>query len=253
MNKNVILVKYHEDFADNMSCYALAKIIENQTGEKICYENKPTLRNNFEKYMSSFDMKYNFISSTRIKEIAKKAYEFNSYNKKNLKNKSKLIKNKSFKLENIQYLNSEIINNFQFKSSDFIVNHDILEEINTQNSIGLFIDENDIKENLINYNFILEAAKRLNKYVKRPKLYIFTKKNLNGLKDILIDYKIITIDDWREEFYFLKSCKHKIILNSKYSYSKNFWASILNQKNYYYTIYDKKLKTKKLPNNWIGI
>lgn len=251
MNKNVILVKYQENFADNMSCYALAKIAESQTGEKICYENKPTPRYKFEKHMANFNLNYNFMSSTRVQEIAKKAYELNKAKNKIKTNKNKLIKNCNFNLEDIELIDSQIIKDFEFKNTDFIVNHDILEEITHQNSIGLYIDCEDAKENLVDYDFILKATRRLNKYIKKPKLYVFTKKNLSGLKDIVIDYKIISLEDWREEFYFLKSCKHKIILNSTKSYSKNLWAAILNKKDYYYTIFDKKTNSKNLPKNWI--
>lgn len=252
MNKNIILVKYQENVADNMSSYALAKIIEKQTGDKICYENRPTLRNNFEKYMTNFNMSYSFVSSTRIEEITKKSFEFSKLSTKNT-TKNKLIKTKQFKFDNIQHLDNEIIKDFNFKNKDFIVNFDLLEQITTKNSIGIYINSLDIKNGDINFNFISKSTKRLNKYIKNPKLFIFSTVEFEIQNDLVMDYEIVSLEDWREEFYFLKNCKHKIILNTQNSYSLGLWAALINQKDYYYTAYEKKLKCKNLPKNWIGI
>lgn len=252
MNKNVIIVKYQDNFADNMSSYALAKIIEKQTGEKICYENKPTLRNNFEKNMTNFNMSYNFISSTRINEISKKAFELNKMNSK-IPTKNKLIKAKKFEYNYIKYLDNEIIKDFDFKNKDFIVNFDILEQITNKNSIGLYINAQDIENNNIDYDYITRSVKRLNKYIKHPKLFIFSSANIKIQGNLMMEYEIISTEDWREEFYFAKKCKHNILLNSQHSYSLGLWAALTNQKEYYYTAYDKKLKCKNLPKNWIGI
>lgn len=254
MEKNLVLVEYQKNFADNLSSYALAKINENQTGEHFYYENSPILRNNFENKMSYFQIDCNFLSTNRIQELAKNACEFHRV-KTNLpvQNHNKIIKRCKFKFSDIQYIDDEIIKSLCFKNTDFILNYDILEEITKTNSIGLYINHEDYKQNLVDFKFIRVAAKRLNKYIKQPKLYIFTSVKFENKLNLDIPYKIFNLENWREEFYFLMSCKHKIHLNAKNSYSICLWAGILNKNNYNYFIYDKNLKGKNLPKNWIGI
>ena len=68
-----------------------------------------------------------------------------------------------------------------------------------------------------------------------------------------MNYEILDLGDWREEFYFLMQCKHKIIHCTQNSYSEGLWASVLNGKNYFYVAFDKKLKPSKKFHNWIAV
>ncbi len=256
MNEEFVIIKYHDNFADNLSSYAYAKIIEKDCEIKCYYENKTNLREIFEEKMNYFDLDLNYLSSAKVNNIATKANNFNKIildkNYKKKKIKKGFIEQKHFNISDTKLIFEDISNSFDFKSKDFIVNHDILEEIIQCNSIGVYLDIQDIENNQIDYEFIKKAAKRLNKYVKQPKLFIFAKTNINNL-ELCMNYKHLNLKDWKEEFYFLKSCKHKIILNSPNSYSNGFWAAFLNEKDYFYNIYDKKLKVKDAKHNWIGI
>lgn len=258
MEENLVILNYHDNFADNFSSYAYSKILEENSGISCCYENKTSLRTAFEEKMSYFDMEYKFISSARIEKLTKKADNLNKYyiNSKDIakkKIKRGIINLKHFNLDDTKYLPKDLISVFNFKNNDFIVNYDILEEINSKNSIGLYISKKDIDDNKIDFKFIKKATKRLNKYLKKPKLFIFTNADLDFKIDSYIDYEIVNLRDWKEEFYFLKSCKHKIILNSQNSYSNGFWAALMSELDYHYIVYDKNLnqKTKKL--NWIAV
>ena len=65
MQENITLIKYQDNFADNFSSFAYGKMIEEQTGQKCYFENNPKSRDDFEKKMSCFDLKYSYISSAR--------------------------------------------------------------------------------------------------------------------------------------------------------------------------------------------
>ncbi|MBR3605902.1 MAG: hypothetical protein IKL52_07725 [Candidatus Gastranaerophilales bacterium] len=258
MEENFVILKYHDNFADNLSSYAYSKILEENSEVSCCYENKTNQRAKFEEKMSYFDMEYKFISSARIESLTQKANASNKYfiNSKDISKKRikrGIIDIKHFNLDDLKLLPKDIPSIFKFKNTDFIINHDILEKIQTQNSIGLYVDENDVLNNLIDIDYLQRATKRLNKYLKRPKLFIFSKTQLNLTMDLCVDYEILNIRDWREEFYFLKSCKHKIISNTNNSYSNGFWAALINEKEYYYNIYDKNLNQKTKKRNWIPV
>lgn len=258
MKENFVILNYHENFADNLSAIAYSKILEEKSGTSCCYENKTIPRTKFEEKMAYFDVDYKFISSARVEMLTKKANNINKYhiNSKDISKKrikSGIINLKHFNIDDVKFLPNNIVSSFDFKDTDFVVNHDILEEILSQNSIGLYIDEFDANQENIDLNYIKKATKRLNKYIKKPKLFIFSKNSLNFDLDLCVDYKVLNIRDWKEEFYFLKSCKHKIILNTNNSYSNGFWAALINEKEYYYNVYDKKLNQKTQRKNWIAV
>lgn len=258
MEENFVILNYHENFADNLSSIAYSKILEEKSGVNCCYENKTALRTKFEEKMTYFDIDYKFISSARVETLTSKPNNLNKFhiNSKDIskkKFKRGIINLKHFNIDDVKFLPSDIISSFNFKETDFLINHDILEEILSQNSIGLYIDELDAKQKNIDTEYIQKATKRLNKYLKKPKLFIFSKNSLNLDLELYIDYKILNIRDWKEEFYFLKSCKHKIILNTNNSYSNGFWAALINEKEYYYNIFDKKLNQKTRKRNWIAL
>lgn len=257
MDDDLILLEYHDNFADNISTLAYCDILKKNIKTKCCYENLTYKREHFEHDMSNFSFEYNFTSTARIKKMIDNAYNLNKFyiSNKTIANSKKIKKGilnlKHFQIDDSKLLTKNFIEKIKFNNTDFIKNHDVLEEILQNNSIGMYINSKDI--NKIDYNFIKKAAKRLNKYLKKPILYIFS-KNLDETKlDLCINYKIINLSDWREEFYFLKSCKHKIILNLENSYSQNFWASIISEKSYCYCVYDKSLQQKSIKNNWIPI
>ncbi len=250
MEEKLLLVKYQDNFADNFTSYAYGKIISKKAHVKYFYENCPKNRENFENIMSDFNLRCDYISKNRAEQVTKNALK----NKKihlngNFKRKKQYVDECIFNLNDIDLISADIMNDFKFSNSDFLINFDILEEINNTNSIGLYINSNDKPD----YNYINRALKRLNKYLKQPKLFIFANKDFNINSKLFLDYKKISIDDYREEFYLLKNCKHKIILNTQKSYSAGFWASILNQKSYHYIVYDKNIKTKKMNSNWLKV
>lgn len=132
---------------------------------------------------------------------------------------------------------------FELKNLDFIKNRDILDEIINRNSIGVFIDCND-EFNDKNKKYIKNALKRLNKFIKKPKLYIFSKNN-NIKLDTFVVYEIVNIYNPKEEYCFLSNCKHHIILDTEKSYSMNFCSSIVFQKEYSYAVYGR-IKSAKI-------
>ena len=252
--ENLVLVEYQENFADNLSSIAYAKILEEKTNAKCYLENDIKKRKIFENKMSNFNLEYEFISSTRVQNFSKLALDNNKFflnTNKTKKINNKIISLKHFNIDDKDLISDNIKNMLKFNKCDFIVNYDILEDIVSTQSIGLYINKNDI--NTINNEFIYNATKRLNKYIKKPKLYIFSDNSIKDKINSFIDYEILSINDWREEFYFLTACKHKIILNTKNSYSEGFWAAVLNEKEYCLNIYDKKIKTIKKRNNWIAM
>lgn len=259
MNKDIIILKYNNDFADNLSSCAYANILKNKYNITCFRENKTKDREAFENKMLYFDLDYKYISSAKVE------YYVNQANKKNFKHiNSKEIFNKRnsknkfadlsyFQINDIDKLNDDFLNKIDFSDKSFIKNHDILERIEKENSIGLYLNEDDFFNKKIDFDYINKSLYRLNKYVKKPKIFIFTKisEKLNISNDF--NYQIINLSDWIEEFYFLICCKHKIIINSPKSYSMNLWGAILNQKSYHYAIYDKKINTKTNKYNWIGV
>ncbi len=262
-DNNLLILEYRESFADNLSIYAYGKILEKNQKRKCFYENNTQKRVKFENTMSSFNLDCGYISTNRVKSIAKDALNYNKIridDKKIIKEikqakskNNKILDLKYFKIDDIPYITNDILKSIEFNNYNFIKNYDLLEEISNNNSIGIYIDEKDVIGNKINWVFISDAIKRLNKYVKQPIIYIFTNKNIENKISSIIPVKYINLKDWREEFYFLTSCKHKILLNTPSSYSVNFWAIILNNKDYYINIFDKNLKVKSKPQNWIGI
>ena len=145
------------------------------------------------------------------------------------------------------------MDSFDFSTSSFLLNFDILEEINQEQSIGLYISDKDFQDNSIDWGFIYSATKRINKYIKKPKLYIFGPKQIKEFIKSEINFKIINNLNWKEEFYLLKECKHKIIISNRNSYSKNLWASILNKKYDGIRTYSKNEYSKNLNRNWLAI
>ena len=264
MEENGLLIlEYQENFADNLSMYAYGKILEKNQKRKCFYENDTKQRVKFESSMANFNLDWGYISTNRVKNIAKSALNYNriiiddkkiSKEIKSNKNKNNKILNlKHFKIDDIQYISNDILKSIEFNNCGFVKNYDLLEEISNDNSIGIYIDENDIIGLKVDWDYILKAILRLNKYIKKPCVYVFSKKNLENKINSPITTKYINLNDWREEFYFLSACKHKILLNSPASYSVNFWAIMLNNKDYYLNAFSRNLKVKNKPKNWIKI
>ncbi len=70
MNPNgLILLKYQDSFADYMTSIAYAKIIEKTSSRKCYFENNTKERTKFEDKMSNFNLDFEFISASRVKEI----------------------------------------------------------------------------------------------------------------------------------------------------------------------------------------
>lgn len=256
--KEVLVLKYQDEFVDNFSTYAYAKIFEKNANLRIAFENSPKLRENFEKKMANFALEYDYISSSKVQMIAKNSYNFSYELSKKIENSKKIPKNLNksfvldypkFNLKDINLLDESLISSLKFKNLDFILNYDVLEKIEKQNSIGLFISCSDIED--LDNDFILNATKRLNKYLKKPKLYVFC-ENQNLKINSFIDYEILDLKNEFERFYFLQKCKNYIILNSKNSYSFNLWASVLGKKSTSFVIYKKQKKNLLLGRNFLS-
>ena len=248
MDKKLAILEYQNSFADNFSTLAYGKIVEKKFYFDCVYENTTQKRVNFEDKMNNFNLPYLYMSKSHIDKVSAKSkyMDYRDIKHKSL-NKNQIINFDSFRIEDIKYLTKDILSMFDFNNLSFLKNYDILEEITSSNSIGLYINTEDD----IDLKYINDALIRLNKYVSKPVLYVFTAKELDC--EFCIPYQKLSLDDWREEFYFLKSCKHKIIYCTKNSYSVGFWASVLSQKNYYYNIYSKKLKQHCEYANWIEV
>ena len=254
MKQNITLVEYSDNFAENITAYAYAKIIENNSKNICFWENNPTKRQKYENLMSDFNLKNNYICTTKANKICKKALDLNIFYINNAnKYKNKIIKPRYFNLKHKKFLTKSIIDSLNFKNINFVSNHDILEEILNTNSIGLYINPIDIKDNKLDFDFIKMSIKRLNKYIKQPKLFIFINEKTDFKIESDVEYQIINLTNFKEEFQLLKSCKHKIILNTPNSYLQGFWASVINENESYLITYDKKLKNKNLKRNWIAI
>ena len=260
--QELIILKYQDNFADNFTSIAYGKILEKISNRKCCFENTTSKRATFENKMTNFNAKIDYISSARINKITQESYFLTRLliDEKNIqkelkkkKAKNNIIDLKYFKIDDIKYLTPEIKKLFEFENLEFIKNYDILENIQNSQSIGLYLNKDDIENNKIDYDFIYNATKRLNKYIKKPKLYVFTNIEIENKFNSFIDYKIINIKDWREEFYFLSNCKHNIIPNTNNSYSTNFWASQINTKSYSIIAYDKKTKATAKNKTFIAI
>lgn len=239
--ERLVLIEYQDNFANNLTNYAYSKILEEKFSLNCCYSNDFSKRKIFEDKMDCFNFECKFISPVRFQDMAKKAFENNKIYL-NKPQKNIVINSKKFDLKDIDLLNSKILDEMDFKNTNFVKNYDILEEIKTQNSIGL------VFENGINTNFIEKAIKRLNKYIKKPKLYIFKNNNIKLNFETDIEYKCLNIEDYREKFYLLKSTKHKIITTQE-----SVWAAILSHKDYNFIAYDKKLYPKFKKENWLAI
>lgn len=263
MNSSGILVlKYQDNFADNLTSIAYGKILGNNTSRKFYFENLTSSRAKFEDKMSCFNFDCDYVSSARVEDITKKAFNLNGLYinetkiekeiRKKKSSKNNVLDLKHFNIDDIKYISSEIKTMFNFKDTSFILNYDILEDIKNSNSIGLYINKNDT--DMLDVNYIKRAYSRLNKYVKKPKLFIFSDRKIENKLPDNLNYVICSLHDWREEFLFLKHCKHKIIFDADNSYSIGLWASVLADRSYAINIYDKeKTKTKYKSVNWLGV
>ena len=257
---SIIVLKYQENFADNLSELAYAKIIESKTNRQFFLENDITSRKKFEYKMSNFNMDFRYISTNQVQSVTEKSYLFTrklittdkiSKEIGKIKSPDKLVDITRFKIDDIGLITDAVKEGFRFKNTDFIVNFDILDDIKSTNSIGLYVNKNDLDD--INVNYIKNAVKRLNKYLKKPILYIFSNsKDIPFADDLDINLKKLYLIDWREEFYLYTQCRNKIILSNKSSYSEGFWGTILNERGYL-TAFESGLKVKNAPENWIQI
>lgn len=261
--KDMIILTYQDNFADNLSSYAYGKILEKKSGRKCFFENNTFQRLNFENMMSDFKLDIDYISSSRVEKITQKSYLMSrlfvdeKHIKKELgktnKNKTNILNLKHFNIDDLPLITDDIKEKFLFTNIDFVKNHDILEKITSSQSIGLYISQNDFRNENIDFDFIYRATKRLNKYIKKPKMFVFTSAPIEDKINSCIDFEIVHLNNWKEEFYFLKCCKHKILLNAPASYSQNFWASILKQKAYSINIFDKRMNVAIKKDNWIAV
>ena len=251
--KQCLVLDYSDTIMDNFSTLAYAKIIQNLNNIEYFYENDTNKRNMIENYMSDFDIDLNFISSKKVSDIVGKTYFLNKIFLKNKRLFNKcvfhniLFKNK-FDISDIHLITEDIKAMFRFKDLSFIKNFDILDDILSTNSIGIFISSKDEFNNQDAF-YLKKSVKRLNKFVKNPKLFIFSDSNSINISTF-INYQIVKISNWKEIYYFLSNCKHHVIFNKKNSYSMNFWGSVVLNKEYSYCVCkrNKYLKNKSAHN-----
>jgi len=264
MDKNMLIFEYNNDFCNNFNSIAYGSILEKKYKTKFYFENDTSKRSRFENEAKNFGIEVSYISKAKVEKIASKVNLLSSllFNKHNINNKiniKKQIKNdgifniEKFKLCDIPQLDKETLDLFKFKNINFIKNFDILEDIQTSESISLYLG--DLTANEINemFDYIQTSLKRLNKYIKKPKLFIFSNSKIDFKKDLILNYQIINISDWREEFYFLTKCKHKIIINNFKTYNKALWSAILGKKDNCYVVLSKQIADKSPYFDWILI
>jgi len=257
----ILVLDYQNNFADNLSEIAYGTIIKENSNCKYYFENDTLKRKNFESKISNFNVDIEYISKNRVSSITNKSYLFSRklINKNSIKrdifkktDNDNILNIRHFKIDDINLVTKNLKENFSFNNKDFIVNHDILDEIKSTNAIGLYINSLDKDE--INEEFIINAVKRLNKYLKKPVLYIFSNSSINiSYSRLDCKYKLLNLYDWREEFYFLTQCRNKIINSSENSYSESVWSTVLKPFSFGITVFDKNLNVKNIPNNWIAV
>ena len=248
MDKKLVVLEYQDNFADNLSTYAYGKIAKNKFDVQTYWKNNTSLRYEFEDMMKDFKLEHSYISNSRANELSKRNeyMDYRDFCAKSLKS-DKIISLKNFKIDDIKFVTDEIKNDFSFNNLDFISNYDILETIKSTNSIGLYINKNDKPDK----KYIEKALNRLNKYLKQPKLYVFYSDEIT--LNSPVEYEMLNLYDWREEFYFLKNCRNKIIHCSENSYSEGIWASILSDSEFGYTVFDKKIHTQNKLERWLSV
>ncbi len=251
--KQKTLIKYQKNFADNFTSYVYGRILEQKYSENCCFENITSKRKLFEEKMMYFNFDCKYTSILKVEDITSFALKLNDEKKFNNKVKYNFIERKFFSPDDTIYLTDDIKNELAFKNLDFIKDYDILDDIVSSNSIGIYINIDDIENNLVDFNFIKNALLRLNKYLKKPILYVFSKSKCDFDFDEIMQYKVLDIQDWKQEYYFLSKCAHKIVLSAPKSYSINFWAAILNEKDYNYVVFDLKNHYKKSKRNWLKV
>lgn len=225
----IVLIEYEKEFINNLSNYIYAQALENK-GYTCYYKNITNERINFEDKMKNLNLKCKFLSPSRLKF-------------------DKVISNKNITIESMLNIDESVLSSLKFTNLNFLLNYDILEEIKQTNSIGFYLNENDINE--LSIEFLTNALKRLNKYLIKPKLFIFSKSNFDIPYEI--NYKFINIKNKNEEFYLLKNCKHKIIANLGKSQKVTFLASLINKNDCNYVAYESKFAKKVKYKNWIKI
>lgn len=124
---------------------------------------------------------------------------------------------------------------FTFKNLDFIQNKDLLEEIQTTNSVSVHVRCGDYMTNpetakiynLCDKNYYERGMKYIAERVENPTFFVFSDdiewcKN-NFVLDLPVKY--VKTANWQEDFYFVQNCKHNIIANSSFAW----WSAWLNK------------------------
>ena len=188
MDNNLIILRYQENFADNLSAIAYGKILSKNNNKKCYYENSTEQRDIFEKQMTHFNTYFDYISKGSVNRITKEAFLLNNdffYDKKSKKHikkdkRNRILDLKYFNIDDIDLIDDDIKKACSFKNLDFIINYDILENIKNTNSVGLYINKKDIENDDVDFDYIERAQKRLNKYLKKPRLFIFVDRKYNS-------------------------------------------------------------------------
>ena len=248
-NNSIVLISPNESLIGFLNSYLIKEIIEKNSNSKCFLINDPSFRKNLEDKLKFFDIDFNYISIKKFNDFKNEnMFKIKKFKKTLNLGKILRIKNKNLYLEepyidfkDRKYLTKELTKKLNFIELSFVKNYDILENINNSTSIGLYINLIDLENNLINKDFILNATKRLNKYLKQPKLYIFSKNiNAEEIKSE-IDFEILKLDNEYEEFYFYQKCKNKIILNAKNSSNFSIFNSLISSNRNIYFENNNKL------------
>lgn len=257
--------------------YATAKAIAINCGFDLKidisdFENYHT--ENYELY--NFNIKEKFATMCEIETLLKHRKVFKKYYYKEKKSKfmPQILKLKNsaylegyFQTEKYFYNIKDIIKKeFTFKNNDFLINKDVLNEIQNENSVSInlrgndYINDKEIAKyfNVCTKKYYDNAISYINKKMENPKFYIFS-DDMNYAKEFFKskkDFKIIETANWQEDFYFMQNCKSNIIANSSFSW----WCAWLNNNPEKIVVAPKKWNNNPnmaqkniVPNDWIKI
>lgn len=143
-----------------------------------------------------------------------------------------------FDLNTLQNNRKVVQSIFRFNENAFDDNKNLLNEINTCQSVSIHVRRGDyltsVNEKIYhscNKEYYLEAISHIQKKISSPCFYVFSddiewvKEELRFTNVICKYINLQTANKDMAEFFLMANCKHNIIANSTYSW----WAAFLNK------------------------
>ncbi|MFA7658462.1 MAG: alpha-1,2-fucosyltransferase [Candidatus Gastranaerophilaceae bacterium] len=225
--------------------YASARAISIRTGMELKLDITEFDDYKLRKYeLGNFNIQENIASVNEIVWMLKRKrlFQQNYFKEKNNRFMPELLKIKHHAyLEG--YFQSEkyfkdveqiIRQELTFKNLDFIQNQDIFKELRQKNSVSIHIrcgdyindSKNEKIYNVCTMKYYQSAIKYILERVENPAFYVFSDDIAWVVRNFKpdVDVKILNIENWQEDFYFMQNCKHNIIANSSFSW----WGAWLN-------------------------